>query len=265
MYLQLLPLPTALAKPSVTRLSSPLCICQPPSISASAPGETVRRVSSSADANGYPSPDRYHATLANNKGWASKTAREHPDLFPTLATGQHPEILWIGCADSRCPETTILGLQPGDVFVHRNIANIVHYGDLSSAAVIEYAVVYLKVAHIILCGHTACGGVTAALGNQKLGILDPWLMPLRRLREQNIQLLDSLDPKEAVVRLAELNVLQGVRALKENNVVLDAIQDRGLQVHGLIYDVGSGLLSELETHDSNASVESRLTAFKTSQ
>ncbi|KAL1998741.1 hypothetical protein VTN02DRAFT_5650 [Thermoascus thermophilus] len=218
---------------------------------------------SSANASASSSLDRYQAGLAQNKDWASKTAQEYPELFPTLASGQHPEILWIGCSDSRCPETTILGLQPGDVFVHRNIANVMHAGDLNSAAVIEYAVVHLKVKHIVLCGHTSCGGVQAALANKKLGLIDTWLLPLRRLREQNLELLQSLPPKEAALKLVEMNVLQGVRTLKENSVVLDAIQERGLKLHGLVYDVGSGTLRELETGEPEEVIKARLTAFKT--
>ncbi|PGH07264.1 hypothetical protein AJ80_08024 [Polytolypa hystricis UAMH7299] len=207
--------------------------------------------------------DVYQLALARNVQWASKTAEEHPSLFPKLASGQHPEILWIGCSDSRCPETAILGLQPGDVFVHRNIANIIQYSDLSSASVIEYAVMHLKVKHIVLCGHTACGGVLASLANTKLGLLDTWLMPLRRLREQNLHLLGDLDVKDAAMKLAEINVRHGVSALKENNVVLDAIEERGLKIHGVLYDVGSGRLRELDTEEPWDIIKSRLTAFKT--
>lgn len=207
--------------------------------------------------------DRYDTGLAANINWASKTAEENPTLFPTLASGQYPEILWIGCSDSRCPETTILGLQPGDVFVHRNIANIVQTSDINSASVIEYAVVYLKVKHIVVCGHTACGGVTASLANKKLGLIDTWLLPLRRLRQQNLDLLNKLSPEEGALKIVEMNVLQGVRTLQENHVVLDAIQERGLKLHGLVYDVGSGKLRELETGESNEVVKARLTAFKT--
>lgn len=210
----------------------------------------------------YPT-DRYDTGLAQNIDWASKTAAENPTLFPTLASGQHPEILWIGCSDSRCPETTILGLQPGDVFVHRNIANIVQPSDLNSTAVIEYAVVYLKVKHIVLCGHTACGGVAASLANKKLGIIDTWLLPLRKLRQQNLELLRTLGPEEGALKMVEMNVLQGVQTLRENSVVVDAIQERGLKLHGLVYDVGCGKLRELETGESEDAVKARLTAFKT--
>ncbi|KAJ5899698.1 Carbonic anhydrase [Penicillium taxi] len=205
--------------------------------------------------------DKFSAGLRKNKEWAAQTAREHPDLFPTLANGQTPQILWLGCSDSRCPETSMLGLQPGDVFVHRNIANIIHPGDLSSSAVIEYAVVHLRVSHIVVCGHTSCGGVAAAMGNKQLGILDPWLMPLRQVRERNLAILQSLPTDEAALKLVELNVREGLNIVKQKGAVLSAIQERGLQVHGLIYDVASGVLSQLDTEDSEEAIKARLTAF----
>lgn len=201
--------------------------------------------------------------LHQNKEWAAQTAQQDPTLFPTLAAGQQPEILWIGCSDSRCPETTMLGLKPGDVFVHRNIANVLHVADLSSSAVIEYAVRHLRVRHVVICGHTSCGGVAAAMGNKQLGILDPWLMPLRQLREQHLATLQSLSPEEAMVRLAELNVQEGLRLLKQKNVVLEAVEQRGLQLHGLIYDVSSGVLRPMDTDESEETVKARLVAFKT--
>lgn len=233
------------------------------STSISSSGTSDDQIISNANTSIQLPSDRYQAALAQNQDWASKTSKEYPELFPALASGQHPEILWIGCSDSRCPETTILGLQPGDVFVHRNIANIMHPSDLNSGAVIEYAVEHLKVKHIVLCGHTSCGGVAAALANQKLGLIDAWLLPLRKLREQNVELLQSLSPKEASLKLSELNVYYGVRTLKENHVVLDAIQERGLKIHGLVYDVGSGTLRELDTSEPEPVIKARLAAYKT--
>ncbi|KAF7592848.1 hypothetical protein BBP40_012327 [Aspergillus hancockii] len=208
-------------------------------------------------------PDRFTSALQQNKEWAAKTAQEHPELFATLANGQHPEILWIGCSDSRCPETLVLGLKPGDVFVHRNIANILHAGDLSSSAVIEYAVRHLRVNHVVLSGHTKCGGVAAALGNKQLGVLDPWLLPLRQLREQHLAELQTLSPEDAANRLMELNIREGVKLLKSKGVVLEAMQERGLQVHGLIFDVASGVLRDMDTKDSEEEIKRRLVAFHT--
>jgi len=207
--------------------------------------------------------DKYAQAFAANAAWRTNLFASNPELLPTLASGQSPEILWIGCSDSRCPETTILGLQPGDVFVHRNIANIVHPTDLSANAVIEYAVVHLKVKHVVVCGHTSCGGIAAALGNKKLGLIDTWLMPLRSLRRTHLKELQGLDAKEAGLRLVELNVRNGVKVLKENPIVIDAMGERDLQVHGLIYDVGQGDLKELDIGEDEEAVSSRHTAFKT--
>ena len=157
----------------------------------------------------------------------------------------------------------MLGLQPGDVFVHRNIANILTPTDLSSLSVIQFAVEYLKVKHVVLCGHKSCGGVAAALGNKKLGLIDTWLMPLRELRRRNLKLLQSLNPQEAALKLVELNVQMGVEVLMENPVIMEAVADRGLLVHGLVYDVGSGELKELEIGEDEEAVKGRTAAFKT--
>lgn len=234
---------------------------RPCSISALSSSDNFARSENGANA----SSDRFFSALDHNKQWAAKTAQEFPDLFPTLAVGQHPEILWIGCSDSRCPETTLLGLKPGDVFVHRNIANVLHAGDLSSSAVIEYAVRHLRVKHVVLCGHTGCGGVAAAMGNKQLGILDPWLLPLRQIRQQNLATLQSMTPDQAMLKLVELNVEEGVKLLKQKSVVLDAIHDRGLQVHGLIFDVGSGVLRQLDTNEPEDAIKARLVSFKTEE
>lgn len=218
--------------------------------------------SSAKNSNADPS-DAFITALNQNKEWAAQTAKQDPELFPTNAAGQRPQILWIGCSDSRVPETSVLGMKPGDIFAHRNIANILHAADLSSAAVIEFAVRHLRVQHVVLSGHTSCGGVAAALGNKNLGILDPWLLPLRQIREQNLGLLQSLSPDEANLKLVELNVLEGVKALKQKSVVLEAIQERGLQVHGVVYDVGSGVVRELETKESEEVDKGREVSYKT--
>lgn len=207
--------------------------------------------------------DAYAGCLASNKRWAASFSQSHPDLFPALAVGQHPQILWIGCSDSRCPETTLLGLQPGDVFTHRNIANIVSPTDLSSLSVIQFAVQYLKVKHVIVCGHVSCGGVNAAMDNQKLGLIDTWLLPLRALRRENLKALEALEPKEAALKLVELNVRQGVKVLLENPVVIDAVAERGLKVHGVVYDVGTGLLRDLEIEEDEQTMKERKAAFQT--
>lgn len=207
-------------------------------------------------------PAVFTSVLESNAIWRESITHSDPDLLPTLATGQKPKILWIGCADSRCPETTVLGLKPGDVFVHRNIANILHPGDINSNAVIEYAVKYLKVEHVVLSGHTSCGGVAAALGNSKVGgVLDVWLAPLRRLRAANIEVLEKLEQGEKNTKLVELNVLEGVETLKAKDVVIDAMKERELQIHGVVYEVGTGAIRELDTSDAPGAEEKRMEAF----
>lgn len=210
-----------------------------------------------------PQPDKVQLAIRQNKEWAEKTATTHPQLFPRLAAGQSPEILWIGCSDSRVPETTIMGLQPGDVFVHRNIANVIHAGDLSAGAVVEYAVVYLKVKHIVVCGHTSCGGVAAALGNSKLGLLDAWLAPLRSLRRQHLRALKGMEAPDAARRLVELNVLRGVETLRENGAVIDGMRERGLKLYAMVYDIASGELQELGAEEGEGEGHARKEACET--
>jgi len=207
--------------------------------------------------------DAYNRAFNNNSTWRRSLAETHPELFEKLGKGQSPQILWIGCADSRCPETTILGLQPGEIFCHRNIANILVPTDLNSLSVIQYAVQYLKVKHIIICGHTSCGGIAAALDNKKLGLIDTWLMPLRTLRRENLALLETLDENERSLKMVELNVRSGVNVLLDNPTVIDAMTERNLQVHGLIYNVGTGELRELDIGEDDEVVNGRATAFKT--
>ncbi|KAL4953796.1 carbonic anhydrase [Aspergillus filifer] len=195
--------------------------------------------------------------LTSNKQWAKHTSSRNPSFFPSLSTSQHPRILWLGCSDSRCPETTLLGLQPGDVFTHRNIANIISEHDGSVSAVIEYAIAHLKIKTVFVCGHSNCGGVGAVLRNSRLGesknsdglssgALTPWLAPLRSLAREYRSLLKSLDAESAALTLVELNVLAGVRNVLTRKVVRDAVRDRGLRVHGLVYDVGCGRLREVD-------------------
>ncbi|CZT40818.1 related to carbonic anhydrase [Rhynchosporium secalis] len=159
---------------------------------------------------------------------------------------------WLGCSDSRVPETTLLGLQPGDVFAHRNIANIISPTDINSMAVIEYAVVHLKVKHIVLCGHTCCGGANAALGDARVGgVIDAWITPLRTLRKTNKEELKALgDDGQRAVRLAELNVETGVGNLMGNWIVEEAVGERGLTVHGVLYDVACGKIRDLQVGTS---------------
>ncbi|EOO01782.1 putative carbonic anhydrase protein [Phaeoacremonium minimum UCRPA7] len=168
------------------------------------------------------------------------------------------DAVWLGCSDSRCPETTILGLQPGDVFVHRNIANIISPTDINTSAVIEYAVAHLKVKHVVLCGHSSCGGAAAALSDSRVGgVLDTWLTPLKAVRYSHSDELNSIrDDKARAIRIAELNVEAGVKVLMANFTVQDAIRDRGLEVHGCLFDIGSGRIRDLGV--GNAALKGRI-------
>ncbi|GAB1741733.1 hypothetical protein NU219Hw_g7145t1 [Hortaea werneckii] len=206
----------------------------------------------------------FHHALKSNHQWAETTHATDPSFFPTCAQGQAPRILWLGCSDSRAPETTLLGLKPGDVFTHRNIANILAPTDLSLLAVVEFAVFHLKVQHIVVCGHTSCGGVAGAMANGKLGgPLDIWLQPMRALREKHAEQLAKLDGADKMNHLAKLNVAAGVDVLKRIPTVIDAIRDRGLEVHGVLYDLGSGKLGEVEEcQEDEAAAKGREAAFE---
>ncbi|KAI0421551.1 hypothetical protein EKO27_g7778 [Xylaria grammica] len=201
------------------------------------------------------SEDTFVYALSSNQAWAGYKAHQNPDFFPRLATGQSPEILWLGCSDSRCPETTILGLQPGDVFVHRNVANIISPTDINTSAVIEYAVDQLRVKHVVLCGHSGCGGAAVALGDQRVGgVLDTWLTPLKAVRNANKEELMAIrDDKARAIRLAELNVEAGIKVLMANITIQEAIRDRGLQVHSTLFDIESGRIRDLGFGTANSS------------
>lgn len=191
--------------------------------------------------------DHFQYAISSNSAWAGYKHHQNPHFFSKLSSGQAPQILWLGCSDSRCPETTILGLQPGDVFVHRNIANIISPTDINTAAVIEYAVAHLKVAHVVLCGHSSCGGAAAALSGARVGgVLDTWLLPLRALKATHEEELAAIkDDAARVARTACLNVEMGVANLMANATIVEAIRERGLQVHGCFFDLASGRIKDL--------------------
>lgn len=193
--------------------------------------------------------DDFSSLLERNNAWADRMNTARPALFPTNGQGQSPQILWIGCSDSRVSDGCI-DLLPGEVFVHRNIANVVPNGDLSSLSVLQYAVTVLKVKHIVVCGHYECGGVLASLGKQKLGLIDNWLKNIREVKARNKRELDSLpDLKAKANRLSELNAVAQATNVKRNDMVKEAIESGQLQVHAVMYDVGTGLLKEVEIPD----------------
>jgi carbonic anhydrase len=185
--------------------------------------------------------------FANNQAWAAEITKESPDFFARLTSQQNPEYLWIGCADSRVPANQIVRLLPGQLFVHRNVANVVVHTDLNCLSVIQYAVDVLRVRHIIVCGHYGCGGVLAALRGDRLGLIDNWLRHVQDVRDKHRQQLDSFENEaQQHQRLCELNVIEQVANVARTTVVRDA-WERGqeLTLHGWIYGIDDGLLHDL--------------------
>jgi len=171
----------------------------------------------------------------------------NPHFFPDLAQQQSPDFLWIGCSDSRVPANQIVGLAPGEVFVHRNIANVVNHTDFNSLSVIEYAVAMLQVKHIIVCGHYGCGGVQAASENHHLGLIDNWLRHIRDVRQKHEQSLAQLETEsQRLRRMCELNVIEQVRNVCHTTIVQEyGAQNRPLAIHGWIYQIEDGILNDL--------------------
>ena len=182
-----------------------------------------------------------------NRSWAGEMLSRDPSFFATLAAQQTPDYLWIGCADSRVPANEIVGLLPGELFVHRNVANVVVHTDLNCLSVLQYAVDVLDVEHVIVCGHYGCGGVQAALRNSRLGLIDNWLRHVQDVMKKHRARLDDIaDEPTRVRRLCELNVIEQVLNVGQTTIVQEA-WDRGkaLEIHGWIYDVADGLLKDL--------------------
>ncbi|HUI71949.1 MAG TPA: carbonate dehydratase [Spirochaetia bacterium] len=184
--------------------------------------------------------------LRNNREWAARMCAQDPGFFAGLSHQQKPRFLWIGCSDSRVPANEIVGLQPGELFVHRNVANIVVHTDLNCLSVIQYAVDVLHVEHIIVCGHYGCGGVTAAHDNASLGLIDNWLRHARDVMEKHSVVLESLKGKTRLQRLCELNVIEQALNVAETTIVQQAWdRGQGLTIHGWIYALSDGLLQDL--------------------
>jgi carbonic anhydrase len=185
--------------------------------------------------------------LANNRAWAAAQVRQDPEFFARLSAGQRPGYVWIGCADSRVPANVITGLPPGEVFVHRNVANVVMPGDPNCTAVLQYAVEVLHVGHVIVCGHYGCGGVEAALGGVLHGPVERWISPIRTVAAAHASELDAIpDAVARGRRVAELNVAAQVESVTRVAAVREAWQrGQDLAVHGWIYDVRDGLLRDL--------------------
>lgn len=182
----------------------------------------------------------------NNRNWAADVERERPGFFAGLAEQQAPSILWIGCADSRVSANQITGLDPGEIFVHRNVANVVPQADLNALSVVQYAVEVLNVEHIVVCGHYGCGGVQAALNGQRLGLLDDWLLHIKEIRRKHCEALDPLDETTRFRRLCELNVIEQVANVSRTSIVREAWRGgQTLSIHGWIYELTDGLLRDL--------------------
>ena len=185
--------------------------------------------------------------LDQNRAWAENIRASDPDFFPTLAKQQTPQFLWIGCADSRVPSTQLVGVAPGEMFVHRNVANVVDHTDFNCLSVMQYAVDVLKVEHIIVCGHHGCGGVKAAMDNLQLGLIDNWLRHVQDVVHEHEAALAKIDDEnERFDRLCELNVIEQVLNVGRTTIVQSAWQRRQeLCVHGWIYGLQDGLLRDL--------------------
>ena len=182
----------------------------------------------------------------NNLAWAQRTEQRSPGFFTQLLEQQTPQYLWIGCADSRVPANELVDLLPGDLFVHRNVANVVAHSDLNALSVIQFAVDGLKVQHIIVVGHSNCGGVRAALQDLRLGLVDNWIRHVKDVRQKHAALLERIDPAERLNALCELNVLEQALNVCETTVVHDAwSRGQPVVVHGWVYGLHNGLLKDL--------------------
>ncbi len=198
---------------------------------------------------------RYEQLLLQNKAWVDQKLHEDKDFFNKLTNVQKPEFLWIGCADSRVPANQITGTAPGEVFVHRNIANMVVHSDMNMLSVLDYAVNVLEVDHVIVCGHYGCGGVRAAMGNQQIGLIDNWILHIKDVYRLHQHELDAIEnSKEREDRFVELNVIEQVYDLSKTSIIQNAWQKRGgPYVHGWVYDIGNGVIKDLKVsmHDKS--------------
>jgi len=194
------------------------------------------------------------ALFENNRNWSQRMRDADPDFFNRLSSLQEPKYLWIGCSDSRVPANEIVGLAPGEIFVHRNVANLVVHSDLNCLSVIQFAVEVLRVEHIIVCGHYGCGGVRAAIGHSQFGLIDNWLRNIKDVYDRHQSELDQIaSAEQRADRLCELNVLAQVRAVCHTTIVQNAWSaGRPLAIHGLIYRLTDGLLHDLAVRVSTS-------------
>ena len=191
--------------------------------------------------------DFYKKILDNNKKWVENKLAISPNYFKNLADGQNPPLLWIGCSDSRVPANEIIGAEPGEVFVHRNIANMVVHSDMNMLSVLDYAVNALKVKHVIVCGHYGCGGVKAAMGNTSIGIIDNWIRHIKDVYRFHHEELDAItDEKERFNKFVEINVKEQVMDLAKTSIVQNAWKNgQELSLHGWVYGLNDGYVTDL--------------------
>jgi carbonic anhydrase len=196
----------------------------------------------------------------NNRKWAAQITQKDPSFFSRLAQQQNPEYLWIGCSDSRVPANEIVGLLPGELFVHRNVANLVIHTDMNCLSVLQYAVEILKIKHIIVCGHYGCGGVKAALESEPHGLIDNWLRHIREIHHRrNSELSPFATAQEKINRLCELNVIEQVKNVGNTTIVHEAWQKgQKVTIHGWIYAISDGLLKDLDACVSSIEELARL-------
>ena len=196
----------------------------------------------------------YHQLLENNKEWVNEMTNSDKNYFEKLAKGQQPPVLWIGCADSRVPANEITKTHPGELFVHRNIANMVVHTDMNMLSVLDYAVNHLKVKHVIVCGHYGCGGVQAAMQNKSLGLINKWVRNIKEVYKDNKTELRKIeDDKKRFDRLVELNVKAQVYDLAKTSIVQQAWKnDTGLEIHGWVYGLKDGIIKDLKVSMDSA-------------
>ena len=199
----------------------------------------------------------YQKLIDGNRRFALEKKFDDPEYFKKLSLGQKPDYLWIGCSDSRVPANEVTSTASGEIFVHRNIANLVVHTDLNLLSVLEYAVKHIQVKHIIVCGHYGCGGVRASMTNQSFGLVDNWLRNIKDVYNDNSKELDAVeDLDKRADRLTELNVIEQVRNLAKTTIVQEAWKTRALHLHGWVYGINSGLITDLSViHDGREDID----------
>ncbi len=207
----------------------------------------------------------YEGLLKGNKDWVAEMLQEDPSFFDKLSAGQAPPVLWIGCSDSRVPANQITNTNPGDIFVHRNIANVVTHTDMNLLSVLDYSVNVLKVKHVIVCGHYGCGGVNAALGDSQVGLIDNWLRNIKDVYRMHDREMSTIkDPARRSDRLVELNAIESAANVVSTSIIQNAwAAGQELSVHAWVYSLKTGLITDLKVSASNANEISPVFKMKT--